>query len=176
MLAFVLFYYMIDYFYDTCSLIYLTKIQAKEYLPSLGNVIVSPSVHRELIESPEKFPDAKILQHNFTRNIIHEVKKENININPIPNLGRGELETIILSGKKKGMLITDDKQAFKYSQEIGLNPISSEIILVKLIQQGIVSVQEFEEKLNMLANLKSLKPDIINFLKQEGLKKNTSKN
>jgi predicted nucleic acid-binding protein len=164
------------YIFDSSSLIYLTKIQVKELLPNLGLINISPIVKIELINSPDKYPDAKILNQNVEHKIIHEIKEDKIRLPLNENLGSGELETIELSIKRNGIPVIDDKQAFNYARGRGLKPITSEIILISLVQQGVISKPEFEIKLNKLASIKSLKLDVVAFLKQIGLgTKNTKK-
>jgi hypothetical protein len=67
---------MTKFIFDACSLIYLTKINLKEKLTKLGEVIVSQTVKNELIEEIDQFEDAKILNRNIENKIeILKIKK-----------------------------------------------------------------------------------------------------
>jgi len=56
---------MTKFVFDACSLIYLTKINLKEKLTKLGEVIVSQTVKNELVEEIDQFEDAKTLNRNI---------------------------------------------------------------------------------------------------------------
>ena len=61
---------------DACSLIYLTKIQLKEKLPLLGEIVVSLTVKNELLADDEKFREAKTLKKNIQNWLIQKVEEK----------------------------------------------------------------------------------------------------
>ena len=64
---------MNEYYFDACSLIYLTKIGMKEQLPKLEiTPRVSPIVESELVAKLDKLPDAKQLKSNIEKGIINK--------------------------------------------------------------------------------------------------------
>ena len=161
-------YYLMNiHVYDACALIYLTKIKVKEKLPLLGSVIVSPTVKNELIADINRFSDAILLKHNIDIKIIEETKvKLNDGIFS-KNLGKGENETILISIRNEGIPVTDDHQAINYAVNCGLKPKTSELILLDLLKDNIISHKEFQTFFNELAHIKSLKPDIVLFFKKK---------
>ena len=155
------------YVYDACALIYLTRIKVKEKLPLLGSVIVSPTVKNELTADIDRFSDAKLLKHNLHNKIIEERK---IKLNDVifsKNLGKGENETIVICIRNEGIPVTDDHQAINYALNCGLKPKTSELILLELLKQNIISHKEFQIFFKELTQIKSLKPDIVLFFKNK---------
>ncbi len=155
------------YVYDACALIYLTKIKVKEKLPLIGSVFVSPAVKSELTADINRFSDAKLLKQNLDNKVIEERKLELNDVVFIKNLGIGENETIAMCIKNGGIPITDDHQTINYALISGLKPKTSEIILLELLEQKIIDFKEFQIFFKELAQIKSLKPDIVIYLKKK---------
>ena len=158
---------MKKFVFDTCSLIYLTKIQIKEKLHLIGNIVVSQTVKNELIEDLDLFSDAKKLKLNLDKSIIKESKLKLDDMFSSENLGKGERESIELCIKSKGTLITDDHKALNYALNLGLRPKTSEVILLDFLQQGIINYTEFKAFFKELAIIKALKLEIISFFKNK---------
>lgn len=155
------------YVYDACALIYLTKINVKEKLSLLGSVIVSSTVKNELTADMNRFSDAKILQRNLDNKIIEERKVKLNDVTFSKNLGKGENETIAICLGNSGTPVTDDHQAINRALNYGLKPKTSELILLELLSQNIISHNEFQIFFKELAHIKSLKPDIVIFFKNK---------
>lgn len=158
---------MDTYIFDACSMIYLTKIQVKENLPNLGNITISTKVKNELIDSIEKYPDANTIKNNLNKKLIQVAEIKGISLPNSLRLGQGELETIEICKNLNYILVCDDKKAYNYAKVRGLKPITSEIILLQLVQKKIISLNEFEKKFDDLANLKVLKQDVVNYFKKK---------
>ena len=158
---------MKKFVFDACSLIYLTKLQIKEKLPLLGNIIISQTVRNELIADLDKFSDAKTLKINLDKKIIQESKLKLKDICTSENLGKGEKETIEICVKSEGIPVTDDHQALNYALNLGLKPKTSEMILLDFLQEDIVNYQEFKALFKELVMIKLLKPDIVSFFKEK---------
>jgi len=155
------------YVYDACALIYLTKIKVKEKLPLLGSVLVSPIVKNELIADIDRFSDAKLLKKNLDNKLIEERKVKLNNVNFAKNLGKGENETIVICIRNEGIPVTDDSQAINYALNCGLKPKTSELILLELLKQQIISYEEFQTMFEELVHIKSLKHEVILFFKNK---------
>lgn len=151
------------FIYDACSLIYLTKLNVKEKLVHLGTVYVSPIVKSELISEKQKHSGAKMLQDNFNRNIIKEVKLKGGKSIFSKNVGKGEDESIQLCLQLDGILVTDDHHAVTMALYAGLKPKTSEIILIELLKEGIVNYEDFQNYFRKLAQIKLLKPEVVLF-------------
>ena len=151
------------FIYDACSLIYLTKLNVKEKLVHLGTVYVSPIVKSELISEKQKYSDAKMLQDNFNRNVIKEVKLKGGKSIFSKNVGKGEDESIQLCLQLDGILVTDDHHAVTMALYAGLKPKTSEIILIELLKEGIVNYEDFQNYFRKLAQIKLLKPEVVLF-------------
>jgi predicted nucleic acid-binding protein len=170
-----------QFFFDACSLIYLTKIKVKEKLPFLGEIMIGKRVEEEITFDLEKFDEAQVLDDNIKKGLINKVKFDPKKKNREPiNLGKGEKEAINLSLSQNGIFITDDHKALNYAISKGLKPKTSEYVLLDLLKNKIISYQQFKLYFNKLANIKLLNPNIIEFihnkankiLKVEGGKKN----
>ncbi|MHC1591867.1 MAG: hypothetical protein ACXQS8_07265, partial [Candidatus Helarchaeales archaeon] len=152
--------------FDACSLIYLTKISLKETILSLSNEIMIPtSVKEEVLVNIEASKDARIINANIKSGDIKEEKiKESI---MFKNLGRGELEAIKLAETHNYILVTDDKLAINLGLNRGLKVKTTEILLFDLLKEKIISHKMFKEKLFELQKIKTLKPDVFQFLLME---------
>ena len=158
---------MKKYVFDACSLIYLTKINIKEMLPKLGDVIISSTVKNELIEDIETFKDAKTLKKNIKKKIIKESDYRIKDLFSTKTLGKGEKDTIEICLKNEGIPVTDDHQALNLSISLGLQPKTSEIILIDLLKKSIIDYEKFRTLFGELAVIKALKPEIITFFNKK---------
>jgi len=165
------------FIYDACSLIYLAKINVKEKLVHLGSINVSPIVKSELISEKEKYSDAKVLKENLDKKIIEEMKFKRGKSIFSKNVGKGEDESIQLCLQIDATLVTDDHQAVNIALNAGLKPKTSEIILIDLLKEGMISYEDFKNYFRELAQIKLLKPEIVLFFTDKAMEivKNNSK-
>lgn len=147
--------------FDACSLIYLTKIEMKEMLPKLGDILIGSIVKNEATDEPEKYPDAEIIQRNLDNDIIKEIPYKVEKLPKLVNLGEGEKEAIELCKKERAILVCDDGEAIKYAISRGLKPKTSEIILLDLLKADKITIEMFNERFYKLGVIKSLKPEIV---------------
>ena len=153
--------------FDACSTIYLTKINIKEKLPSLGELVISKAVIKESTADLDKFKEAQTIKSNIDKKIF---KKSIVTIKnqfSSKNLGKGEKEVIEICSKSYSIPVTDDQKAFHFALSIGLKPKTSEIILLNLLEENIIDYDEFKEFFYELAEIKLIKPDIITFFKKK---------
>ncbi len=158
---------MKKFVFDACSLIYLTKIQLKEKLPLLGEILVSLTVKNELLADVEKFREAKTLKKNINKKLIKENNSKIENIFSSKKLGKGEKETIEICLKVKGIPVIDDHKALNFALSLGLKPKTSEVIILDLFKQNIIDYQEFKLFFKELAVIKALKPEILSLFKNK---------
>jgi predicted nucleic acid-binding protein len=159
---------MTDLCFDTCSLIYLTKIKVKELLPNLGGVNVCGTVKHELLKDENKYPDAAILRNNIeNRGINVQANVQPVAASQGASLGAGELETIEYCRKNGAIPVCDDRQAVNHALGLGLKPKTSEIILLDLLEQDIINDAEFNERFDDLSSIKQLKAPIITYFKKK---------
>jgi len=165
------------FIYDACSLIYLTKINVKEKLVQLGSVNVSPIVKSELISEKEKYSDAKVLNENLDKKIIEEMKFKRGKSIFSKNVGKGEDESIQLCLEIDATLVTDDHHAVNIALNAGLKTKTSEIILIDLLKEGIISYEDFKIYFRELAQIKLIKPEIVLFFAEKAMEiiKNNSR-
>jgi len=154
---------MTKFIFDACSLIYLTKINIKEKLTKLGEVIVSQTVKNELIEGIEQFEDAKILNKNIENKKIKESSYKLKKLFTTKNLGQGEKDTIEICLKDEGVLVTDDHRALNLALSVGLKPKTSEVILLDLLKKSAIDYKIFSKLFEELATIKALKPEVVKF-------------
>ncbi len=168
LLALLLFHSMTTLYFDACSLIYLTKIEAKELLPRLGcDICIGSVVMEEITHEPKKHPEAQVLQTNLKKKIIQVVTQESSALSVPPSLGKGERETLHLSITKGGTIVTDDHLALKYARGRGLDVKTSDTILLELLRNQVITIEVFREKFNHLARIKTLKPAIVQLINQK---------
>lgn len=162
---------------QTCSLIYLTKINVKEKLVQLGSVNVSPIVKSELISEIEKYSDAKVLKENLDKKIIEEMKFKRGKSIFSKNVGEGEDESIQLCLEIDATLVTDDHHAVNIALNAGLKTKTSEIILIDLLKEGIISYEDFKISFRELSHIKLIKPEIVLFFADKAMEivKNNSR-
>jgi len=158
---------MKKYVFDACSLIYLTKIQLKEKLPLLGEILVSLTVKKELLADGEKFTEAKTLKKNIAKKLIKENKSKLEHVFSSKNLGKGEKETIEICLNFEGIPVTDDHNALNFALSLGLKPKTSEVIIFDLFKENIIDYQEFRFFFKKLAVIKALKPEIFSLFKNK---------
>lgn len=155
--------------YDACSLIYLAKLNVKEKLVYLGSVYVSQIVMNELVSEKEKYSDAKMLQENLEKNLIEEMKLKQGKSIFSTNLGKGEDESIQLCLQFDAILVTDDHHAVNTALHAGLKPKTSEIILIDLLKEKIISYEDFQNYFRKLAQIKLLKPEVVLFFMDKAM-------
>ncbi|MHA1230111.1 MAG: hypothetical protein ACTSRP_05365 [Candidatus Helarchaeota archaeon] len=154
---------------DACSLIYLTKISIKEVLLDNFKAVIIPNyVKKEVLYDTNLYKEAKIIEQNINNKKI-KVKDIKIEITS-KNLGKGELEAIELAIIENSLLITDDKLALTKCLLKNVSVKTSEVLLIDLLKRKIISYDEFKCKLNELNKIKTLKPDIFQFILKEGEK------
>ena len=78
-------------------------------------------------------------------------------------MGKGEKDTIEICLKNEGIPVTDDHQALNLAVSVGLQPKTSEIILIDLLKKSIIDYEKFNTLFVELAVIKALKPEIITF-------------
>ncbi len=154
---------MTKFVFDACSLIYLTKINLKEKLTKLGEVIVSQTIKNELVEEIDQFEDAKILNRNIEKKKIRESSYKLKNFFTTKNLGKGEKDTIEICLKDDGVPVTDDHKALNLALSIGLKPKTSEVILLDLLKKSVIDYENFTKSFEELALIKALKPEVVKF-------------
>jgi len=157
------------FIYDACSLIYLAKLNVKEKLVYLGSVYVSPVVKSELISEKEKYSDAKMLQDNFDKKLIEEMKLKGGKSIFSKNVGKGEDESIQICLQIDATLVTDDHHAVNIALHAGLKPKTSEIILIELLRERIISYEDFQNYFRKLAQIKLLKPEVVLFFMDKAM-------
>ncbi|MHA1294385.1 MAG: hypothetical protein ACTSQJ_17205 [Promethearchaeota archaeon] len=153
--------------FDACSIIYLTKINIKEKLPSLGELFISKAVIKESTADLDKFKEAKTIKSNIDKKIL---KLSTIKIKDqfsSKNLGKGEKEIIEICSKSGNIPVIDEQKAFNFALSIGLKPKTSEIILLDLLEKNIINYNDFKEYFYELAEIKLIKPNIIKFFKKK---------
>ncbi|MBS3095569.1 hypothetical protein J4231_02735 [Candidatus Woesearchaeota archaeon] len=135
---------------DACSVILLAKSTVLEELAKWKQVIITKSVHREVIEGKEKmFFDALL-----TEKLIKErrILVDNSNVERLAQklrddfgLGDGEAESIALSSNMKDKIIlTDNRQGRKVAKVYNLSLVGSIDVVVALFKADRIN----EEKAN----------------------------
>ena len=157
---------MESYNIDACSLIYLTKINFKERLLKNLKIIITNTVKCELLADLSKYQDAKIINSNIVAQKIEIKDIENVSTK-LNFLGKGEAESIENALRNKYPLICDDIQAIKYAKKQDLTVITTEIVLLNFLRSKWITDNEFSTFFHQLARIKSLNPEIIDYIKQK---------
>ncbi|KKM66190.1 hypothetical protein LCGC14_1483650 [marine sediment metagenome] len=82
-------------------------------------------------------------------------------------MGKGEKDTIEICLKNGGIPVIDDHQALSLAISVGLQPKTSEIILIDLLKKSIIDYEKFNTLFVELAVIKALKPEIIMFFNKK---------
>ena len=118
-----------------------------------------------------------MLKENLDKKIIEEMKFKRGKSIFSKNVGKGEDESIQLCLQIDATLVTDDHHAVNIALNAGLKPKTSEIILIDLLKQGMISYEDFKNYFRELAQIKLLKPEIVLFFTDKAMEivKNNSK-
>ncbi len=138
---------------DSTPLIHLAKIGKIYLLEKLfEEIIIAKEVHREVIEKGKELnkSEIKIIEKLIDENFINiKEAKEKIEL---PNLHKGEKETLSLCRELKiNSLLIDDKEGFNIAVMLNLTPIRTTSILIILLDKKIINFNEYKESLKNLS-------------------------
>lgn len=124
---------------------------------SLGyKLYISPLVYGEIKKDPEKSNLGAMLKEGII-NLLEPINPNKLQVfrNSYPQLGDGELETILIAltyrnQGKKFCCIIDDKNARRIAEELGLKCNGTCGILNELLDYKLITPQEFSSLLSTL--------------------------
>lgn len=134
---------------DATPLIHLSKISKISYLKSIFNKILIPNeIFDEVVNKgkalnkKEVIVIEKLIEENFIVVIDADYKIE------IPNLHLGELKAIALCKKLKVKnLLIDEKEGFDAAILLGLNPLRTTALLLRLLNKKLIKFNDYKESL-----------------------------
>jgi len=146
---------MTKFVFDSCTLIFLAKINKLAILPLLSKELyIDKEVYKESVFSGKEhgYRDAYILD----RFIAETIKVVSIDISQeIDYFGaKGEASTFLLGNG--GICITTDKKAFKKMIARTQTVIKIEDLFYLYVEKGIIAVDEFELILNELMQINAI--------------------
>lgn len=138
---------------DATPLIHLSKTGKISYLKRLFEKIFIPKeVYGEVIVRGKELnkKEVVLIEELIKENFI-EVKEFSSKID-IPNLHIGELKAIALcEGLKIKNLLIDEKEGYDAAKLIGLNPLRTTALLLKLLNKKYIKFEEYKESLLALS-------------------------
>ncbi len=154
---------------DACSLIYAIKLGIIENIQhNFQDVIISPGVKEEVIDRGKKkgHPDAFVAEQllNQKKLEVHAPKDPLV----LPNLGKGEVETITLAQEEKCTCIIDDTRAQKVGINLGVELTSIPLIMLTCLKQGGLSPEVYAEKIEKYARMMNISQTELWYLKKLG--------
>ena len=149
---------------DATPLIHLSKISKISYLKHLFNKIIIPKeVFNEIVVKGREFnkKDVILIEQLIEENFI--VVKESSSKITIPNLHSGEL-------KIKNLMI-DDKEGFDAALILGLHPLRTTSLLLRLLHKKRITFNEYNKSLlNLSESGYFLRAEIYEKLLEAGRK------
>ena len=158
---------------DATPLIHLSKISKISYLKHLFNKIIIPKeVFNEIVVKGREFnkKDVILIEQLIEENFI--VVKESSSKITIPNLHSGELKALALCGELKiKSLMIDDKEGFDAALILGLHPLRTTSLLLRLLHIKRITFNEYKESLlNLSESGYFLRAEIYEKLLEAGRK------
>lgn len=155
---------------DSTPLIHLAKIGKLNYLEKLfDNILIPKEVYEEIIIKGKKQNKSEVpmIEKAISNFII--VKDCNSTINQ-PNLDLGELKAISLCKEQKiRNLLIDENEGYDIALILGLKPLRTSAIILRLLNKKIINLKEFQESLiNLSKSGYYLSAEIYNKLLETG--------
>lgn len=133
---------------DSTPLIHLAKIGKLHYLKKLfDNVLIPKEVYEEIIikGKEQNKSEVPIIEKSIGNFII--IKECGLMINQ-PNLDLGELKAISLCKELKIRdLLIDENEGYDTTLILGLKPLRTSALILRLLNKKIIDFEEFQEAL-----------------------------
>ncbi|MHA1595624.1 MAG: hypothetical protein ACTSXJ_05660 [Candidatus Baldrarchaeia archaeon] len=154
---------------DATSLIYLAKSSNKDLLRLLfGKILVPPAVYEEVVVRGKEIGarDALLVERNIKEGVLEVVAIDDDKVKSVENmlptkLSAGEREAIAIAATRNLPIILDDLAAVRVCMDLDLETLTSEIVLITALIEGLISAREFEERLSRLLNYKRVRTDVL---------------
>ncbi len=137
---------------DATPLIHLSKISKISYLKKLFNKIFIPKeIFEEVVVKGKELGKKEValieslIDENFM--IVKDVPSK-INL---PNLHIGELKAISLCKEIKTILLIDEKEGYDAAELLGLKPLRTTALLLKLLNKKVIKLSYYKESLLQLS-------------------------
>src|SRR3989338_6933170 len=138
---------------DATALIHLSRIGKIHYLKKLfESVIIPVEVYEEVVIKGKALgkKDTVLIENLVSENFI-QVKKASSR-SEMRGLHLGEIRAIALCSKLKvKTLIIDEKEGYEAAKLMGLNPLRTTALLLKLLVKKIINFAEYKESLLALS-------------------------
>ncbi len=160
---------------DTSALIHLAKISLLEKsCKYFVNVVMPPLVYEEAMEGIERgYADATLIAESVKRRIItiKKVKSGLVRKCNLFNIYKGEAEAVALYWQENAdFLATDDDNVRKKGRIINVKTIGTLAIALKLLKEGVISKEKFEEAVSDLRKIGWFSEAVVDDMLVEGLK------
>jgi predicted nucleic acid-binding protein len=117
----------------------------------LFDVVVPNVVADEIMASQpgsvaREYPYATLFRH-----LEHELRRPEMQVEPIGLFGPGEAEAIALAAQLKAVLLINERPAAHYARNLGLDVATVPAVIVLLHAQGVISHRAARRKLALIA-------------------------
>ena len=138
---------------DATPLIRLSKIRKISYLKKLFEKIFIPKeIYEEVVARGKELNKKEVV---LIEELIKEefiIIKENSSKIKMPNLHAGELNALSLCNELKiRSLLIDDKEGYEAAELIGLNPLRTTALLLRLLDKKFIKFEEYKDSLLALS-------------------------
>ncbi len=159
---------MYNFIFDSDALIKLVYSGALINVCKNFNCIITSEIKKETVDEGKKrfYPDAELIE-KLIENKLLKIKNPNKNVEPIKNLGKGELSILSLSKEVKNhIIISDDKTFIKELEKEDINllvPTDLIVLLKRLNKINQKEANDYLEKIKMFIkeeNYKKIKKEL----------------
>jgi predicted nucleic acid-binding protein len=166
-------YYMIVL--DASALIHMAKLTLLETVCTHYRACTSELVRREVVSTPEKHPDASIIQALIGKQTlsVKKAKSELVKRANALNIFGGEAEALATYWQEKAnFLVSDDDNVRKKQLVANVPVVGTPAMLLTLLKKKLITHQKFEKSSTELNNIGWFNPAVIDYIRKEGLQWN----
>lgn len=133
---------------NTSPLIYISKISKLTFLKEkFDRVIISEKVYEEITKGREFSVEVEKIEKAMKEGWIEKIKARNKRKSnelkvAFPNLGEGEIESILISEEKNLPLLLDDSAARRIGESLRINVHGTLFVILKAFENKLISKEE----------------------------------
>lgn len=141
---------------NASPLIYLSKISKLNFLKEkFEKVLIPQKAYVEIVKGKELFAEVVKIENAIEEKWLEVVKSKNkkrideLKIG-FPNLGDGEIESIVISEEKNLQLLLDDSSARRVAESFKINAHGTLFVLLRAFENKLIGKEEAIRLINKL--------------------------